>query len=454
MNAAIQTLNVASGRSSEVVNESLFSSPSIPFDIENIQHLSVDQALQCQKLLGHGTALGQWETPRSLTASLKSSLRKIDIAARVKAFLPDGLLSHPELEPVMAEAVMYLTRWALLCRVGPVGFGPNAQGTSLDVSTIAQRIYHFMPQVIACGVKYRLIDNTKTFGGFVGLLNPDDLWFFQRSTHTMRELERMRRLVAVGLWFDGPSQVQIHSVTTSVKGLRQEPLPEKKPKPYQPLPDWYMELFGPRVLWLIKDLGPNLLHLLRHLLAVEADKRFKRTKDLGRYVVKYFGTHVWRDREGKALTPPFALRLSVLGRSTNPNRTVHAWPPRDYADVMSLAAALQRAHLFMALLLMAARHTEVLNLTRDCVEVGVDGQARILGKTYKATAILEGEDRKWPAPSILVYAFAQQLELVLVFEELESLLNESVSIRTRPGIKGDDLADVSKHLWVLAPIQN
>lgn len=449
MTTAIQLLNVASGRTNAVVNGSPSSSPTAAsFEVENIQHLSPQEALQYQQLLGHGATLGRWETPQKLAPVLSRAERAIDIADRIMVRLPEALLTHPRFQQTMDEAVLYLSRWALLCRVGPVGFGPHAYGRSLDASTIAQKLYQYLPMIFARSIERRLAGHTQNLTGFVGLLIPEDLRDLYRNSFTKYELDRMGRLKTAGLWFDEPQQVQFHSITTQVKGPREEPQPKIQSEPYQPLPDWYIEQIGPRVLWLIKDLGPNLISLLHHLQVVQQEKRYKAMDSLGRSVKDYFAKNVWRDRDGKELEPPFALRLSRQGGGRRPDKLAHAWPPRDLADLMSLAGTLQRAHLFMALLLMAARHIEVLTLERDCVQIDVDGQARVQGKTYKATAILEGKDRRWPAPNILVYAFAQQRELVQVLEQLDALLVKTIARRAANFYSNaGDPTNGSTHLW-------
>lgn len=417
------------------------------FDLEEIQRLSVEDALRYQRLLGHGDHLGQWETPRHFGLSVRSTQRKIDLAARIKSQTAENLHSHPQLENAIRDGVLYLTRWGLLCRTGPVGFGQNARGTSLDVTTIASRLYGCMSKIVAKGVERRLTSDVQTINGFAALLTPDDLRDLNRDSLAKVELDRMRRLVAASLWYDEPPQVQFRAVTTNVVGVRNESIPENKRDPYQPLPDWYMAEIGPRTQWLIKDLGPNLIHLLNHLLEVQREERFKSSNSLGRCIRDYFVRNDWRDRRGGKLAPPFPLRLSASGKGANPEKTAHAWPPRGYADVISLVATLQRAHLFMALLLMAARHSEVLSLGRDCVQLEIDGHIRVQGKTYKATTILDGKDRKWPAPSILVYAFAQQKELVQVVEKLETLLNETLTLRQRSQSVNEKPANEANHLW-------
>lgn len=448
MNNPGKNLNIGIENFRKLVHDLPSPLATIPFDLEYLQHLSSEQALQCQTLLGHGTIIGQWETARLAAPALTKSARKFDLSLRIKKYLSNALHSHPDLERLIADATLYLTRWALVCRLGPVSFRGDSQGTSLDVSTIAQRLYTQLPQIVARGIERSLASDTQTCGGYARLLTLDDMKKLSGSHLTKVELNRMHRLAALGLWLDEPPQVPFHSATTEVKGPRQEPSSEKKREPYLPLPDWYMAQIGPCVLWLIKDLGPNLLKLLHFLLTVQRKNRFKQTRGLARYISQYFVTNSCHDRYGNELAPPFELRLSAIGAGANSAKVAHAWPPRDYADVMSLVSTLQRSHLFIALLLMAARHSEILTLERDCVQVAADGHARVQGKTFKATVLIEGKDRKWPAPSILIYAIAQQLELLRVVEQLSELLDETVSLRTAGSdLKPDRPTNDSTHLW-------
>ncbi len=209
-----------------------------------------------------------------------------------------------------------------------------------------------------------------------------------------------------------------------------------------------MEQVGPRVLWLIKDLGPNLIHLLNHLVSVQGERKLKKTESFSGHINDYFEENVWRDRHGSEIkVPPFPLRLSAMGRNRNPNKQAYAWPPRGYADVIGLRATLQRAHLFMALLLMTSRQSEMRALTRACVEVAADGKIYVNGKTYKATKLLEGKDRQWPAPSILVQSFAQQVELLEASERLAILLADAKRVDELEVPRESSPASEQLHLW-------
>lgn len=442
--AARTTLVAANGDASLVQSDpSVPSGPSvphIPFALENLQHLTPEEALQCQSLLGHGTTWGIWRTPKKKFPHVRKSNCEIDIAVRIRAYLTkdlgegqfDELAGHSTMAQLMAEAVLYLTRLAVLCRLGPVGYGPHARGKPLDVSTLGRTLHQCWPRIVARGIRRSLSAAVPALGGFASALQPEDLAELTAKAQVKLELNRLKMLVDQKLWFDAPQQVTFKAVTTRVGGPKPQPADEQKRTPYQPLPDAYMEQIGPRVLWLINDLGPNLIHLLEHLRTQQEQKRFKQTASLSRCIAAYFKDRVWHDRSDRDIeAPPFALRLSEKGKAVKLDKTGLAWPPRDYADVMSLAATLQRSHLFIALLLMAARGTEVLTLERGCVKEDADGQYRVRGKTYKASDILEGKGRTWPAPSILIHAFAQQQHLIRVSERVEALLHTTLTSRKK-----------------------
>lgn len=74
------------------------------------------------------------------------------------------------------------------------------------------------------------------------------------------------------------------------------------------------------------------------------------------------------------------------------------WPLTTWDQVKVLSVTLQSAHLWIALLAMAGRISEIKSLARNCVEWAPGGKPYINGKTYKLSQFLTGEDRDWPAP--------------------------------------------------------
>lgn len=437
---------------SQLTEDSQSQQPSslhVPFALENLQRLSAEEMIHCQSLLLHGNTVGVWNTPKETFGHVPLWLRTVNIRARLKAHLPESLRADPALQTLLDEAVLYLTRYALLLRLGPVSAAKHSRNKPLKVTTLAHRLCTHLSVVIARGIERRFTGNRSAANGFASALSDDDLLEFSQKAYLADEIARLRRLVARGLWGDEPRQTNAIKTTTPVRGERPISTPELKRQPYQPLPDEYMEQIGPRVLWLIKDLGPNFIHFVNYLLSVQQERQLKDTVALGRYVSVYFELNVWKDRRGhEIISPPFPLRLSPTGKGRDEVKQAYAWPPRDYADVLSLAATLQRAHLFMALLLMTSRQSEMSAFKRDCVEVAADGKAHVNGKTYKATSSLEGRDRSWPAPSILVQAFAQQVELLQALERLTmSLADDQGDDALEGGVNASSGSEEPMHLW-------
>lgn len=104
-----------------------------------------------------------------------------------------------------------------------------------------------------------------------------------------------------------------------------------------------------------------------------------------------------------------------------------------------MSVTLQSAHLWMVLLVMAARVGEVATLGRDCVELARDSQFYVNGKTYKPTRAINGKEREWPMPNILVDVFAQQIKLVEACERLAQMMKDPTETGDFPGNR--------THLW-------
>ncbi|MDP1671393.1 MAG: hypothetical protein Q8L63_04830, partial [Alphaproteobacteria bacterium] len=126
----IAAQNLPKAELAGVLQQLLTPSEKVTFAIENLQHLSVEEALLCQSILGHGNVLGVWETPKETFGHVDTYLRKVDFRARINDFLPETLKDHPVLPTLLGEALLYLTRYALLLRVGPVGMAKHALNTS------------------------------------------------------------------------------------------------------------------------------------------------------------------------------------------------------------------------------------------------------------------------------------------------------------------------------------
>jgi integrase len=415
------------------------------FPVEGLQYLDADSALRCQKILGHGGTYGVWETPEAMVPYMPSSGRRVDLRRRIAAYLPKGTTTSLALDGFLDEAVLWLTRLALLTRLGPavlsVSVGKSFK--SLDASTLSNRIVQCLPKLAARGIARRLEDVVNSKVGFASALNADDLQEFWAVKSIRNELRRMTQLHDLGYWSYAPTAREFRGKTTKVRGIRTTRPPECNGIPHPPIPDDYLAAMGPRVLWLIKDLGPNLIHLLQTLPTMLTSGNAA-VYTINRRINLYFETNVWLDRNGQVIEkPPFEFQHgSSRGKHLlrHPERhNACVWPPSKWSSVQALAVSLQSAHLWVALLVMAARIGEVATLKRDCIEFARDGQIYANGKTYKPSRAFSGRNREWPIPAILVDVFAQQVKLVEASARLARVIKDT-----------QDMAEVlgdGTHLW-------
>lgn len=428
------------------------------FPLESLQHLDVESALRCQMMLGHGGTFGIWETSEAMIPHMRTNVRRIDMRRRIAACLPIETPNSAALDALIGEGVLWLTRLTLLLRIGPAGLAGKAKLKPLDASTVANELYQFLSKIAAQGVARRLERTANSSTGFASALTEEDLrkWWANRDLRST--LKRLAQLHGLGFWSDAPAAREFKGKTTSVRGTPTPRPPELKRTPYPAIPDDYLAAMGPRVLWLIKDLGPNLIHLLETMPTILGDVNLR--------IARYFQTNVWRDRNGQVIEkPPFSLKHgSDRGKSQRIDHSEHdpfEWPPKNWSSIQALAVTLQSAHLWMALLVMAARIGEIATLGRDCVEFAVDGKPYANGRTYKASRALAGRDEEWPMPDILVDVFAQQVKLVeaseclqRIIKELGELLRHSTHLWASLGSGRADatekLGDYGKNLQMLA----
>lgn len=412
------------------------------FSLESLQHLDANSARRCQMMLGHGETLGIWVTPEAMIPHMTTSCRRIDLRKRIAAYLPKETATSTALDVLLDDGVLWLTRLGLLMRLGPAGVGIRAKLKPLDASTVADILYKSATKLVALGIT-RLLESTKSPSmGFFAAFTAEDLSTCWAYPKLRPDLMRMAQLQGLGFWSDAPAARKFKGAATAVRGIRTPATPEHKKNPFPAIPDDYLAKMGPRVLWLIKDLGPNLIHILETLPAIlKSDK--PTTSIIHRRITSYFEANVWRDRNGKVIEkPPFDLQHGNKGKQRLKDPSQHdpfEWPPRHWTSIQTLAVNLQSAHLWMTLLVMAARIGEVATLGRDCVEFAQDGQLYANGKTYKASRALGGKERKWPMPDILVDVFAQQIRLVQASERLARIIRASPELA--------DLLGGSNHLW-------
>jgi integrase len=413
------------------------------FPLESLQHLDPDSAQRCQSILGHGGTYGIWETPEAIIAYMVSSYRCVDLRRRIAAFLPDEMRNSPALDALLDEGVLWLTRLALLMRMGPAGVGTRAKLKPLDASTIAGKLHTCLPMLVARGVTRRVECAGKSSTGFADALTADELRELWTDKDARAELMRLTQLQGLHLWPDAPAGREFKGKTTAIRGARRQHQPQAKKVPFPAIPDDYLAAMGPRVLWLIRDLGPNLIHLLDTLPTLLKPGTTS-SDSITLRIPRYFGVNVWYDRNGRVIErPPFDLQpASDAGKNIRSALSQHDrfhWPPRHWSSVQALAVTLQSAHLWIVLLVMAARVGEVATLPRGCIEFARDGQPYANGKTYKPSRALAGREREWPMPEILVEVLAQQVKLVEVSERLERIIKDR-------GELGDVIGD-STHLW-------
>ena len=410
------------------------------FPVATLQNLDTESAARCQDLLGHGATFGIWETPEWMTggrAAYRFEHRsRIDLRERLRRRLGESMASSAALGTLLNEGVLRITRYLLLLAMGPASLRNGK--SSLDCTTIIN-VIQIVEEFFSQGIRRRHEQNDRAGDGLLRHLKLDDLLAFDRSNESDAELLRIRKFSDLGLWNDVPPTVETKQITNP-KGQREKPKPETKAIPHQPIPDDYLAEMGPRVLWIVEDLGPNILHLSEAIPDLfEGIGDYSQARGIA--LAQYFSQHTWHDGEGRPITaPPFPLK-TVTGRGGVRQKARPHWPPRTWEQVQVLAATLQSAHLWIALLAMAGRISEVETLERDCVEWRRDGKPYVDGKTYKLMKALAGVDRNWPAPNALIHALGQQARLVAAWEQIARARDGA-----DPSNEGSLVVDPS-HLW-------
>lgn len=405
------------------------------FALQSIQFMNPEMVLKCQKLIGHGQTFGIWETPKNWAARVADCMREVDIRQRVLHFLPENqkVLSKNAIEPppqyrsakqhkivsLFDFATLQITRYCLLCSLGPAFIGRRTKGRSLKPKTVSQLIYQYLPPLAAQGLSRHLSDSE--------IIHPNHLFRDIQKDELGKltddqcraanlELTRMAVFQEQDLWHDVPAHQSCADQTTSIKGERAQPKEEQKTKQYQPLPDDYVGEMGKRVLWIVNELGPNLIHLLENLPDLfSAPNTGSVSKFRKRQIAYYFDSTPWKERSGMVdLVPSFKLRHFARGRTklVEKRSNEYEWPPHNWLQIRSLLGTLQAAHLWVMLLAMGGRHGEVMSLERHCIEFSKDGTPFANGKTYKLSETPTGDKREWVLPDIAVDVLAQQVRLL------------------------------------------
>lgn len=415
--------------------------------VHSIQHADAAQIIALQRILQHGDTLGKWVTADAWVPSSKKkqALLSIDLHQRIVYFLPahlqrlvseKDLASHRDDHPIakcINEAVLKMTRYLVLLRIGPVGRGKRGYQRALDPTSIISIGYSIAPIMFARAIASSFDAEGQPTADSISFrsLRTDDLSALSatQKRHVLAEGLRMKELVDRGMWTDAPSR-QTETSTVAMTGVPCYTVEPRKVVSHQPLPDEYVSEMGRHSLWLMRVICPNLLEIGKAIadLYSEKNKKGEFGKDIvdssGRKLRKLLSAYRWYDQDGQEFdVPPFLLRLPrPNGFDISVNRSDAEaevrWPPKNYRDVMALLGIVQMAHYFIVSLSMGARQSEVLGLHRDCVVRSVDGRCYANGKTYKLVERHEGEWRDWQLPEAAVEALSQQALLIETAERL------------------------------------
>lgn len=433
--------------------------------VDTIQNANVSQLVALQSILQHGDTFGRWVTPEAWVphSKRKRVLLSIDLPQRIVHFLPvhlqrlasdASLAIHAGSLPIaerIQEAVLVLTRYLVLLRLGPVGFGRKGYLRSLDPSSVIDIGYSPGPTMLALAIASSLDAEGQPIAANASLssLRAEDLAQLSKNqrTQVLDEWQRMRALADRGLWADAPS-LQPDSKAIAMTGAPRYAEEPRKVDSHLPLPDEYVSEMGCRSFWLMRALGPNLLAIGSAMASIwsttsEKGGSARAISDRRRRgTSKLLSTHRWLDQDGREFNvPPFPLRLNGYATSKDDSEVDGEvyWPPTGYRDVMALLGTVQIAHYFIVSLSMGARQSEALELRRDCVVRAADGRLFANGKTYKLVQRHEGEWRDWQLPESAVEAVAQQALLVETAERIEFLQPSQTTAA--------EVSSTGSHLW-------
>lgn len=459
-----------------------------------IQSVDVDTLGRLKALAGHGDRLLVWSTPEEwlVHGSRRDAIMSVDLQKEALSTLTADERATVDMKPV-SGAVAFLAerltpaqlvdatalqavRYLLLMRLGPSARTGRMSGkVALKAGLIAITASGAIRRMVAIVIRKRLdllargllsLDDTRHFA----LIQPSDLATlpktFARDCAT--ELRRMDQLCGRGLWLDAPMPERDQTSTVDPAQPPKEAEPERKPDPHLPLPDDYVAQMGRRSLWIIEHLGPFLLDVGEELLT-----EWRRSAHVGKcskgerkkILLRVLAARHAGDPADSASTslrcpePPFTIRLSTHGETAG-RRFKHAaaanalddgdedeslesfkWPPYNLAHFTGLCSVLQGAHFFVASMAMAARQSESMDLRRDCVVYGKDGQWRAVGRTFKLVQALEGEFRDWELPEAAARAIEQQARLASMLEQMPWSQNLSALLDPKfVAFKGE-------HLW-------
>lgn len=440
------------------IRESLRSETLRLFSIENIQHLSPGDAAKCQSLLGHGDVLGEWKTPREWVSS--ASITRIDFKMRILRHLPQEYLDSLERESaenlkegihssLLERGVLAMTRYALLCRLGP---SKQRLGKSrpLDTNTIASKLYNYVPQLTALAIQSAIDshdrDSSPAFFYRRVIIEGAESISPAHKHHLTNEVLRMQMWSDMGLWNDAPTRAHVLKEITDVKGEKAAPAQEQKPNQWQPLPDDYVAEMGQRVLWISRELGPNYLHLLEFMIESfrhipEGASESKLSKLRQKCINLYFEKFSWNDHLGRPITkPPFDFIITEIETKGAP-QSEQSWPPKRWKEVRALSTILQSAHIWILALSTGGRVGELRSFKRDSLNSSTQSAATISGRTYKLVDSLDGSERTWVLSDAAHKAILQQQRLAAAWEKIDQFYR---SIKKNETVEFDH----SDQLWI------
>ncbi|AOE88471.1 hypothetical protein LBM341_00153 [Ralstonia solanacearum] len=244
------------------------------FSVESIQRLTQEGLLTLQRTLQHGEVFGIWVTPPawephgSARALLSIDLRRriehhlsmqlVDSESDRRATIPGQWLDH---------AVLTLSRYLILLRMGPAGLYSRKIYRPLDPNTITDIAYGVGPALLACALAKRVaaqMPDDATTGDassespLLSAVQLADLDLLTKSTRqrTLLECQRMRMLSELDLWWDVPSLGVTSSAQAMTGPARTNDEPDER-SPHLPLPDEYVAEMARKSLWIAQDLAPK-----------------------------------------------------------------------------------------------------------------------------------------------------------------------------------------------------
>jgi integrase len=437
--------------------------------LESIQQISAPELVKVQSMLLHGDKLGLWETPDQWAPFIQKSLRKIDLWRRITDFIPQEYQSlfhpfsnislattygktrdsttHAPAFQILNGAVISISRYLILCRIGPAGIGKRGKGGPLDVTSLMHLAYHHMPALLAGPISRLLIasqstsvsaasgvhadiESAKHFSQII----PSDLLSLTPHTreNALVHLKRLEKFRDIGLWHETLQSALISDRPTKVSGPAEPIDQERLKQPHLPLPDDFVSHMGTCSLWLTEELSGSILEVATSIRSIfnEFEHQLPQLKGYHQYlarIAEYLKNFKWTDSRGVEITNlPFNISLKKRVRKAHSSRQdmksgltpSGSWPPKNLSQFIGLMNTLQAAHLFIASMSMAARRSEILNLRRDCLKQSSNGSTYAVGRTFKLVDAFEGVERDWVLPNAAVKAIEQQKELVCIAEKI------------------------------------